>query len=62
MKSRTLCVYAMGTMVIIFIVAFASVLQGEEIAREGIARDCQKHTYFWVEGVKFECMEWKNDN
>lgn len=60
MKPRTLWIYAIGIIVVTFIVAFSSVLEGEDIAREGIARDCQTHTYFKVDGVKFECMEWKD--
>lgn len=34
---------------------------GADITLDGIARDCQKQTFFKVAKVRFECMEWKPD-
>lgn len=35
-----------------------SIVWAAQSTMDGIARDCQKQTYFVVNGKKFECMEW----
>jgi len=36
-------------------------LYGSNTALDGVAKDCQKLTFFHVSGVRFECLEWKKD-
>jgi hypothetical protein len=38
---------------------FIGSLWGSTATLDGVARDCQKQTFFRVDKVRFECMEWK---
>lgn len=43
------------------LIAFVGALFGSNTALDGVAKDCQRQTFFSVSGVRFECMEWKKD-
>lgn len=49
-----LTTFAAFGLILVFAVIWAA-----QSTMDGIARDCQKQTYFIVDKKKFECMEWK---
>ena len=50
---RLITYLAIGGAILIF-----SVIAASQLVMEGVAKQCQRQTYFIVDKKKFECMEW----